>query len=144
VAHLGPDLCAAGADLARAAANMAGVEPGTSVADVLLDQQVAAGVGNVYKSEVLWACRVHPLTPIDRLDGTTRRRLVETAHDLLRRNLHPGPRTTYGSRPGSVAVYGRAHRPCPRCGTPIVSRRAGGQNRSTYWCPRCQPEGDRT
>jgi endonuclease-8 len=149
VAHLGPDLCLADADLDRAVANMDLVEPGTGIAEVLLDQRVAAGIGNVYKSEVLWACRVHPLTPIGALDADTRRRLVTRAHELLRRNLRPGPRTTYGDRPGGRAVYGRTRRPCPRCGTPVQSRRTGEQARNTFWCPRCQARpaggtGDRT
>lgn len=139
LAHLGPDLCVAGADLDRAVDRMAAIPaPETTVAEVLLDQRVAAGIGNVYKSEVLWACRVDPFTPIERVDGATRRRLVDRAHRLLLANLGGGPRTTVPGPPGSLAVYGRAGRPCPRCGTPISSRRHGEQARRTFWCPRCQ------
>jgi endonuclease-8 len=144
VAHLGPDLCRADADLDRAVANMALVDPDLGIAEVLLDQRVAAGIGNVYKSEVLWACRLHPLTPVGDLDEDVRRRLIAKAHELLRRNLRPGPRTTYGDRPGGRAVYGRTRRPCPRCGTPVQLRRTGEQARNTFWCPRCQVPGDRT
>jgi endonuclease-8 len=141
VTHLGPDLCRPDTDLDAVAERLAAIpEPGTVVADVLLDQRVAAGVGNVYKSEVLWACRVHPLTPIDAVDAATRRALVGTAAAQLRRNLGPGRRTTVAGPPGSVAVYGRARRPCRRCGTLIRWARTGRTARSTYWCPSCQPE----
>jgi endonuclease-8 len=140
VAHLGPDLCRPDTDLDAVVARMAAVPgPGTVVADVLLDQRVAAGIGNVYKSEVLWACRLHPLTPIEAVDGATRRSLVETAAAQLRRNLGGGPRTTVAGPPGSMAVYGRARRPCRRCGTAIRWARTGRTARGTYWCPRCQP-----
>jgi endonuclease-8 len=140
VGHLGPDLCRPDADLDVVVARMASIpEPGTVVADVLLDQRVAAGVGNVYKSEVLWACRLHPLTPIGAVGVDIRRALVETAAAQLRRNLGSGRRTTVAGPPGSVAVYGRARRPCRRCGTPIRWARTGRMARGTYWCPRCQP-----
>jgi endonuclease-8 len=140
VDHLGPDLCREDADLAAAVANMAAADPAEAVAEVLLDQSVAAGVGNVYKSEVLWACRVHPLTPLAEVDEPARAELIDTAAALLRRNLGRGPRTTIGAaQTGALAVYRRARCPCPRCGTPIAQRRTGPQQRITYWCPQCQP-----
>jgi endonuclease-8 len=135
--HLGPDLCRPDADLDRAADLMGTVpDPAAEVAVVLLDQRVACGVGNVYKSEVLHACAVNPFTPVGRLDTGQRRRLVGTASRLLRANLGAGPRRTVT---GGLAVYGRAGRPCRRCGTTIRSRRQGEQARTTYWCPSCQP-----
>lgn len=135
VAHLGPDLCRADADLDEAAARMAAVDPETEIGVVLLDQRVAAGIGNVYKSEVLWALRVDPFAHVGSLDETLRRDLIETAARLLRANLTTTRRTTV---PGGLAVYGRTRRPCRRCGTPIRARRQGEQARTTYWCPRCQ------
>ncbi len=141
-AHLGPDLCALVGEarvsgLDEAVRRMALVpEPDTEIADVLLDQRVAAGIGNVYKSEVLWACRLWPFTPLHEVAEPARRWLLETATEQLRANLGPGPRRTV---PGGLAVYGRTRRPCPRCGTPVRSRRSGPQARSTYWCPTCQP-----
>jgi len=138
-AHLGPDLCAVDADLDVAVERMGTVpEPGTTVAEVLLDQRVAAGIGNVYKSEVLFACGLDPFTPIEAVDGALRRRLVEVAARLLRRNLTTARRTTVAGPPGSVAVYGRQRRGCRRCGTPIRMVHHGAQARSTYWCPTCQ------
>ncbi len=139
-AHLGPDLCRAdltAADLEECVARMltcAG--PHEQVGVVLLDQRVACGVGNVYKSEVLFACGVDPFTPVSDLDNATRRRLIATASRLLRANLGAGPRETVA---GGVAVYGRARRPCPRCGATIRMTHQGEHARSTYWCPSCQP-----
>jgi endonuclease VIII len=134
VAHLGPDLCQPDVDLDVAVARMAALcDADTSIADALLDQRVASGIGNVYKSEVLWAHRVDPFIPVAAVDDERRRALLRTASQLLRANLSTTRRTTV---PGGLAVYGKVRRPCRRCGTPIRSRRQGPQARSTYWCPR--------
>jgi len=138
--RLGPDLCRADADLDRCLRRLAGLaEPGTEIADVLLDQRIACGVGNVYKSEVCFVCGVHPSTPVEQVDIATRRRLLEAAARLLRANLGPGPRSTVPGRPGALAVYGRARQPCRRCAAPVRLARTGPQARVTYWCPTCQP-----
>ncbi len=135
--RLGPDLTAEDPDLGEVVARIGLLAtPGTPVVTVLLDQRLFAGVGNVFKSEVLFACNLHPETPIGTVDASTRRHLAEVAHRQLRANLGPGPRTTV---PGGLAVYGRAGRPCRRCATPIEYGRHGPHARSTYWCPRCQP-----
>jgi endonuclease-8 len=144
IAHLGPDLAEpllSDADVDVCLDRMATIpEPGSEIGSVLLDQRIACGVGNVYKSEVLWACRVDPFAPLLRVDEDARRRLIRTAARLLRANIGTaGPRTTHA---GGLAVYGRRGRPCPRCGTPIRMRRQGEQARSTYWCPRCQPSSE--
>jgi endonuclease-8 len=142
VDHLGPDLTTDGVDVPACVARMRTLDPTTELADALLDQRVAAGIGNVYKSEVCFACRVHPLTPVAAVDDDLAIRLFTTAQRMLRANLGGGARSTVGGRAGEVAVYGRRRRPCRRCGTPIVSRRTGRHQRSTYWCPRCQPLQD--
>lgn len=140
--ELGPDLVVelppADEVLKRAAVFL---EPGDPVADLLLDQRVASGVGNVYKSEVLFVERLHPLTRADRLGEERVAPLLATAHRLLRANLHGGPRVTRERRDGAgdLWVYRRHGRPCLRCGTRIESARLGRGRRSTYWCPRCQP-----
>jgi endonuclease-8 len=137
VSHLGPDLCVPGADVDECLARMDRLGLGdVPLADVLLDQRVANGVGNVYKSEVCWACRIDPATPLRLVDADLRRRLIETSARLLQANLGAGPRTTVA---GGLAVYGKRGRPCRRCGTPIRSTRQGDQARVTYWCPTCQP-----
>ena len=133
---LGPDLCSPNADLDDALARLARLDPDTPIGVALLDQRVACGVGNVYKSETLFARRVDTFARVGDLDGRARRALLEKASELLRRNLEGGPRVTYQ---GWLAVYERAGRPCPRCGAPIRSRRQGEAARTTYWCPSCQP-----
>jgi endonuclease-8 len=101
----------------------------------LLDQRVAAGVGNVYKSEVAFACRVDPFAPLASLDREQRADLWRTASELLRRSRGPSPRRT---TPHGLAVYDRAGRPCRVCGTSIAVRRQGEAARATWWCPACQ------
>jgi endonuclease-8 len=139
--HLGPDLTRADVDDAAIdgcldrMARLSGA--GDEIGAVLLDQRVACGVGNVFKSEVLWACGVDPATRVADLDLGTRRHLLTTAARQLRANVvSSGPRVTYE---GGYAVYGRRGQPCRRCGTPVRMRRQGEQARCTYWCPTCQP-----
>jgi len=141
---LGPDLCQPTADLVECVDRMARfADEDDEIGEVLLDQRVACGVGNVYKSEVLWACRLDPFTPVAEVDEPKRLELLETAGRLLRANLHGGVRSTVGrtgvgSGAGGLAVYHRARKPCLRCGTPIEMARQGEHARMTYWCPGCQ------
>jgi endonuclease-8 len=136
VERLGPDLCESGVDLDEVVARLAALDPETELAAALLDQRVAAGIGNVFKSEVCWAERVWPFTTLARLDTPTRRRVYETAQRQLTSNLARPGRTTFGN---GLAVYRKAGRRCPRCAATIVARRDRNA-RSTYWCPQCQPE----
>ncbi len=145
--RLGPDLCSPAPDLGEAVERF-DLRPGDSpIVDVLLDQRICCGVGNVYKSEVLFVCGVHPLTPLRSIDGNLRAELVATAHRMLRQNLGPGPRATVGpdGSPGEngtgdrLAVYGRRGLPCLRCEGLIAYDRHGPHARSSYWCPVCQP-----
>jgi endonuclease-8 len=133
---LGPDLCSPEADLDEVLSRLDRLPPGTPIGEALLDQRVASGIGNVYKSETLFARRLDPFAPLDAFGTEERRELYATASDLLRRNLVGGPRLTVH---GGLAVYRKTRRPCPRCTTPIAARRQGEQARTTYWCPSCQP-----
>lgn len=136
--HLGPDLCEPDVDIDAAVERFGLVaEPDEEVKVALLDQRIACGVGNVYASEVLHACRVDPFTPVSALEVSCRRRLLATASSMLLANLGGGPRATVPG--GGLAVYGRRGRPCRRCGTPVRMQLQGEQPRSTYWCPSCQP-----
>lgn len=121
----------------------------TPVADALLNQRVLAGLGNVYKSEVLFMCRVNPFTPVRGLDETALASIVQTARRLLRASVSErmAPMTTYtGLRRTTTRddpkerlwVYGRARLPCRSCGTPIRVEKQGADARLTYWCPACQ------
>ena len=154
---LGPDLLAAEFPLEVALGGLRSADrANTAIGDALLDQRVAAGIGNVYRSEILFIERVDPLAAVSSLDDTTLRRLLETARRLLVANrASPGRTTTpdlLGGQPGSggprgrtgrLWVYGRAGRPCRRCGTPIESALSGELPRRVYWCPMCQRGGAR-
>ena len=140
--HLGVDLCRADADIEVALGRVSSFSsPDSLIADVLLDQRIACGIGNVYKSETLFACRVDPMTPLRDLDDAKMRSLFETAARLLRVNLQGATRSTVVT--GGLAVYDRFRRPCLVCGTPIERGSVGRPKRVTYWCPRCQSQSVR-
>ena len=137
--RLGPDALSEHFDPAVARARLQ--ERGeVEIGVALLDQTAFAGVGNVYKSEVLFLCRVNPFALVSALGEATLESVAQTAADQLRRNLSTSARrTTPSLTPGELWVYNRAQKPCRRCGEPIRRAYQGEQRRSTYWCPRCQP-----
>lgn len=139
--RLGPDLTDEDVDLDAAVARMAQLpEPDAPIVEVLLDQRVASGIGNVYASEVCFLHGTDPRTPLHAVPTATRREMLDTAGRLLRRNLVTVRRTTVPGAPdGSLWVYGRAGQPCRRCRTPVTSERVGRHARITSWCPHCQP-----
>lgn len=139
VAHLGPDLLGDDWDPHRAAANLA-ADPARPIAAALLDQRVLAGVGNVYCNELCFVFGRLPTSAVSTLPDPLR--VMTRTREMLWVNRLRTNRTTTGNRrPGEeLWVYGRAGRPCRRCGTPI--RRAESSDatgdRVTYWCPSCQ------
>jgi endonuclease-8 len=135
VAHLGPDLLGDDWDPQIAAANLA-AQPDRPLADALLDQQVLAGIGNVYCNELCFVSGHLPTAPVS--DVTSPLRLVSRARDMLWANRYRWSRCTTGdTRSGrQLWVYGRAGQSCRRCGTPVSYDRSG--ERVTYWCPACQ------
>jgi endonuclease-8 len=138
LSRLGPDLLGTGFDpvAARRRLRARGEIP---IGVALVDQTALAGIGNVYKSEVLFLCGVLPLARVRDLDDGTIDRLVAKARELLRRNLGPGPRrTTSALSPLRLWVYRRSGEPCRRCGIAIERVVQGEQARSTYFCPACQ------
>jgi endonuclease-8 len=146
---LGPDVLSGAFDSVEAIRRLRARES-TSIADALLDQRVIAGLGNVYKSEVLFMSGVHPFTPIRSLGDQHLEAIVATARRVLAANVVDGvaPMTTYTGYRRTTGradpkerlwVYGRARLPCRRCGTSIRVRKHGPDARSTYWCPQCQP-----
>ncbi|MGY6215934.1 DNA-formamidopyrimidine glycosylase family protein [Methylolobus aquaticus] len=142
-ARLSVDLLERQADLAAIPARAREFcEPDTLMTDVLLDQRVACGIGNVYKSELLFLHRVHPLAPLGTVSDALLLTLYRNAAVLLDRNLRPGPRVTRfeNDAGGRLWVYRRAGLPCFECGSAIHYRRCGKDWRSTYWCPACQPD----
>jgi endonuclease-8 len=147
---LGPDLLSPAFNRGEALARLAGAGA-RPIAEVLLDQRVVSGIGNVFKSEVLFLCGIHPdrlastLAPVDFI------RIVDLAVPLMRANTgatassgivtYRGLRRTTRQASGdeNLWVYGRGGKPCRRCGTPTASAKRGLDARSTYWCPTCQP-----
>lgn len=142
IAALGPNLLDAVVDIAAAAARIR--DAGTrAIADVVLDQRVVAGLGNVLRAEVLFLEGLHPRRPASSLSIDESERLVRQAIRQLRINARPGAgmRRTTGrmARDERLWVYQRTGRPCRRCGTLIASDQPNPDGRRVYWCPRCQP-----
>lgn len=139
LARLGPDVLDPGFE-PEVFVERARLRPDRGIGEVLLDQRVAAGIGNVYKSELLFLAGVHPRTPIDAISDEKLAEVAERAKSLLSVNVRRGPRITTGERgPGrEVWVYGRAGLPCRRCANAVKEDRLG--DRVTYWCPGCQRE----
>lgn len=134
--HLGPDLCRPPVDIDEILRRVeAWADPAAAIADVLLDQRLAAGIGNVYKCEALFACGMDPSTPLGAVDESTRRRLYVTAAGQLQANLGRHRRETLR---GGLAVYGRERQGCRECGTGIRTGSDGVHGRTTWWCPSCQ------
>ncbi|HEY2596139.1 MAG TPA: DNA-formamidopyrimidine glycosylase family protein [Chloroflexota bacterium] len=140
---LGPDLLSPDFSSTEAFGRLRS-RPDAEIAEALLDQRVMAGVGNVFKSEVLFIESVNPWRHVSGLDDERLAALIVTARRLLLENAASGrpQRVTTRGDPtvrGPVYVYGRANAPCTRCGGPIRVQRQGTLNRPTYWCSRCQP-----
>jgi endonuclease VIII len=143
---LGPDLTDPSFDRDEVRRRFA-AHPVEPVHDVLLNQQVLSGIGNVLKSEVLFVARLNPFTAVREMDTATFDRLIDTALRLMKMNIVEsasmtpvfGRRTTGSLDPGAkLFVYGRGGKPCRRCGAPIESAKTGADARLTYWCPKCQ------
>jgi endonuclease VIII len=148
LARLGPDLLGDfDRDVALANIRSQGETP---MHEVLLDQRVMSGIGNIYKSEVLFLAGIHPDVPANALDEERLGEMVDLAQKLLRANVSESAGagiTTYRGLRGTAGrnkpedrlwVYSRGGQPCRRCGARIASRKDGDAARVTYWCPACQ------
>jgi len=139
--HLGPDLLGPDWDAAEAVRRLA-ASPERPIGEALLDQRNLAGIGNLYKSEVLFLRGVSPWLPAGEVSDPVA--LVELARRLLEASKDRGGQVTTGNpaRGEQTWVYRRRGLPCRRCGTPVREAYQGeGAERSTFWCPRCQPAG---
>jgi endonuclease-8 len=141
VGHLGPDLLGSpdapgGWDPDEAVRRLR-QRPDRPIGEALLDQRNLAGIGNLYKAEVLFLRGIHPAAVVSTVEDLDT--LVKLAQRLLTANKGRWTQATTGSvRPGQETyVYGRANAPCRRCGTLIMREMQG--DRVTFWCPVCQP-----
>jgi endonuclease-8 len=134
LAGLGPDLLADPFDLDEVRRRARSRPPDLAVGELLLDQRVAAGIGNIWRCESRFADGVNPWTPQSALTDAELDHLVLTARRLMRAQLG-GLRAEDLRR----AVYRRNGRPCRRCGTTLRAKRQGEGARTVYWCPSCQP-----
>ncbi len=148
ISTLGPDVLADDFD-SRQAASRAALHPMRMVAEVLLDQRVAAGIGNIYKCESLFVCRIDPRTRIAQLTAPQLEVLYAAARQLMLANLGPSPRSTRDSlvpgervsATGRYFVYSRSGQTCARCGATIEAYQLGEPTRWTWSCPGCQGDG---
>jgi endonuclease-8 len=141
VGTLGPDVLAAEFDVRAGAARAA--EHGTrTIAEVLLDQRVVAGIGNIYKCESLFAAGVDPRTLVAQLDARALEAIYAAARRLMAASVESSPGSLVGTSRRDHGVYGRTGKPCPRCGSLIACYSLGEPPRWTWSCPICQPVTD--
>ena len=132
-----PELRALGPDILAPEFDAAAVLPrvrerdGEEIANILLNQRVVAGIGNIWKSESLFAAKVNPFRKAAELDDATLIAVLTAARKLMRASASPDGRPRFN-------VYSRGGQPCRRCGTAIAYRKQGLDARGTYWCTKCQ------
>src|SRR5467141_1203119 len=154
VSKLGPDILSEGFTVEGGVARMAAYgreNPEAEIAVVLLNQSVLAGLGNVYKSEVLFAAGVSPFRAMRTITPREMEVMVDVAQRYMKANVVDGKsdgivtysgnrRTTHAmDREERLWVYRRQGQECRSCGAAVMMRKQGVQARSTYWCPECQP-----
>jgi endonuclease-8 len=154
VPKLGMDVLGEGYSVEGAVARLKAygvAHPEAEIAVVLLNQQVLAGLGNVYKSEVAFAAGVNPFRAMRTITDKEYEVMAERAQRWMKENVadgkgdgivtYSGNRRTTGNsnRDDRLWVYRRKGQECRRCGAAIEMRKQGVQARSTYWCPGCQP-----
>jgi endonuclease-8 len=133
LAALGPDVIGERFDAEQFLARLRAQDRGRAIGEVLLDQRVLAGIGNVWKSESCFAAAVNPWREAGRVGDEEALAIAGFAHEQMTRSAGADG---FSERPR--AVYKRAGLPCARCGTPIRSHGQGEDNRITYWCTGCQ------
>ena len=142
--RLGPDLARPDADLSEAVDLLLSyADPETRLRDVMVDQHVMQGVGNVYRAEVLWAAELSPWAHISDLTHHDAVLIVNTAARMIRANQGRARRATTRLTTAGLAVYGRCGQGCIRCHETIESQPIGRHGRMLYWCPGCQVRLDR-
>jgi len=133
LSNLGPDVLDRPLDLDEIRRRARGRPPATALGELLLDQRVVAGIGNIWRCEALFLKGRSPWRPVSALADEELDALVSTAGRIMGDSLGP-----FAGRPARW-VYRRSGRPCRRCRTPVRARPQGAQARTAYWCPTCQP-----
>lgn len=140
LSRLGPDLMAVEIEPCEIVSRFR-VHNQTAIGEAVMNQTIASGIGNVYKSETLFLGRINPWTAVGKITDQRLSEYLVLAHRLMRRNRRGGKRTTRNWGDGDrLWVYRRAGKSCLKCGAKVEMSRQGDLARSTYWCPGCQPE----
>ena len=153
--EIGPDICAQPFPADRFLERLNGPENlDLEIGPVLLDQRVAAGLGNYLKSDILFECRINPWTPVRDLTEQEQHCLARTIPDVAQRAVRNSGQTVTDEELERILsdpnvtrltwnnkhwVFRHTNRPCRFCGTPIKQKRQGpGNGRITFYCPQCQ------
>jgi len=138
IGRLGPDLLADTLDHAEILKRFRVHDP-TPIGQAVMNQTIVCGIGNVYKSEILFLKRIDPFIPVAQLSDEEIIEIVKLASDLMSKNLQGHPRRTrFALDRQKHWVYGRNGKACFKCGSRIQLSRQGDLGRTTYWCPQCQ------
>jgi endonuclease VIII len=130
VRRLGPDLLADTTNPTELVRRLRRGAADRPLGEVLQDQRLVAGIGNMWMSEALWEASLSPWFPLASVDDAELVAVLTWARETMRSAVvQPRPRRS---------VYRRAGRPCRRCGEIIRARGQGDENRTAYWCPGCQ------
>jgi endonuclease VIII len=132
LSRLGPDILAPELDTKRFLRRLRDDDPSRPIGDALLDQHTIAGIGNMWKVEGCFEARVDPWRPTGEVSDAEALAIVYACRPRMQRSAADGNPRRFRR------IYRTAGRPCPRCGSPILARGQGDDNRMTYWCPRCQ------
>jgi endonuclease-8 len=144
LSRLGPDILDEGFDVAAAVLRFRR-HPLRPIGVAMLDQSIVCGIGNVYKSELLFLQRLNPFVTLASISDDRLFELIQETRKWMVRNLEGRIRTTrYATDGPRCWVYDRAGKPCLKCGTLIAMERQGDLGRSTYWCPECQSSTETT
>ncbi len=143
---LGPDFIAADFDADEAKRRIR-ERADTEIAEALLNQRVVSGIGNEFKSEILFIARMNPFAKVRDVTDEQLDNILKIARKVMVANVEKRSMqrvTTFSlNARQSQYVFGRGNKPCRRCGTPIAYAKQGKDVRGTYWCPRCQVGGGR-
>jgi len=134
IAGLGPDIIKPDFDEARVLRRLREDDPTRPIGDALLDQRTIAGIGNLWKVEGCFAARIDPWRPAGEVSDDEVLAILAETRPRMRRSAADGDQDQF------KVIYGKAGRPCPRCGPPALIKVRGqwDDNRPTYWCPKCQ------